>query len=168
MIRTPLKRKKGQVQQIAYFLVFIFIIVFTLLIAKLIMVKFNDALVEDNIHTPESQQALTDMDVAFPTFDNAILLVIVILTIGLIITSFLIPAHPIFIAVNVFGMFFLCFLGMILSNLYKDIIDNSADFAAVYTTFPKLTFVVNKLPWIAVILVFIATIVQYTRYKSEN
>lgn len=168
MLRTPLrkKRKKGQIQQIAFFLVLIFSVIFTLLISKLILNKFDEALKEDGIHTTESEQAIIDMNVAFPTFDNMILVVLILLAIGLIITSFLIPTHPIFLVINIFGIFFLCFMGMLLSNLYKDIIDNSADLAAVYSTFPKLNFVMNQLPWIAAILVFIITIVQYSRYRN--
>jgi hypothetical protein len=167
MIREPLKRKKkGQIIQVAFFMVFVFIIILTLLISKLILNKFNDALNEGNLHTPESQEALNQMGTAFPTFDNAILMVLIILTIGLIITSFLIPSHPIFLVINIFGIFFLCFLGFVLSNLYKEIIDNSEDLAEVYTTFPKLTFVMNKIPWIAAILVFIVTIVGFARYQG--
>lgn len=169
MIRKPLiRKKKAQIQQVAFFLILVFSIVLTLLVSKIILDKFNTTLEDDGLHTTESRQSLMDMNVAFPTFDNMILVVLVLLSIGLIITSFLIPTHPIFLVVNVFGIFFLCFLGMLLSNLYKDIIDNSEDFAAVYTSFPKLTFVMNKLPWIACILVFLVTIVQYSRYRSEN
>lgn len=168
MLKLPFKKqgKKGQIQQIAFFLVLIFSVIFTLLISKIILDNFNNALEEDDIHTAESRQAMVDMNVAFPTFDNMILVVVILLAIGLIITSFLIPTHPIFMVVNIFGIFFLAFLGMVLSNLYADIIANSADFAAVYTSFPKLTFVMNQLPWIACILVFLLTIIQYSRYRN--
>ena len=130
--------------------------------------QFNDALEEDDLHTTESRQSIVDMNVAFPTFDNMILVVIILLAIGLIITSFFIPTHPIFMVVNVFGIFFLAFLGMLLSNLYADIIAESTDLAAVYSTFPKLNFVMNQLPWIACILVFIVTIVQYSKFRREG
>ena len=169
MIRKPLRRKKkAQVQQIAFFLVLIFVIIFTLLLSKYILSAFNDALETDNLHTTESRQALVDMDVAFPTFDNMILFVIVVLAIGLIITSFLIPTHPIFLVVNVFGIFFLAFLGMLLSNLYADIIAESEELASVYSTFPKLNFIMNQLPWIACILVFLSTIIQYSKFRREG
>jgi len=169
MIRQPLRRKKkAQIEQVAFFLVLIFVIIFTLLISKYILVAFDDALEEDGLHTTESRQSLVDMSVAFPTFDNMILFVIVVLAIGLIITSFFIPTHPIFLVVNVFGIFFLAFMGMVLSNLYADIISESTELASVYSTFPKLNFVMNQLPWIAVILVFLTTIIQYSKYRSEN
>lgn len=170
MIRKPLKRKKkrkkGQIEQIAFFLVLVFTLVFVLVVSKYILVEFDKALDEDGLHTTESKQSIVDMNVAFPTFDNMILVVIILLAIGLIMTSFLIPSHPIFMVVNVFGIFFLCFIGMVLSNLYADIIAESTELASVYSTFPKMNFIVNQLPWIAAILVFIVTIVQYSRYKS--
>ena len=168
MIRTPLRKKKGQIQQVAFFLILVFSLIFILLVSKYILVAFNDALEEDNLHTAESRQSLVDMSVAFPTFDNMILFVLVVLSIGLIITSFLIPTHPVFLVINVFGIFFLAFIGMLLSNLYADIIAESDELASVYSTFPKINFVMNKLPWIACILVFLVTIVQYSKYRSEG
>lgn len=161
MLRRIRNERKGQIQQVAFFLVIVFSVVMTLLLSKYILVQFNNEL--DEVHTTESRQALEDMDVAFPTFDNMILVVLILLSIGLVITSFFIPSHPIFIVVNILGMFFLGFLGMLLSNLYKEIIDNSSELASVYSTFPKLNFVMNQLPWIACILIFIITIVQYSR-----
>lgn len=166
MIRPPIRRKKAQIQQIAFFLVLVFSIIMTLVLSKYILVQFNTALEDDNLHTTESRQSLADMNVAFPTFDNMILVVLILLSVGLIITSFFIPTHPIFMVVNVFGIFVLCFIGMLLSNLYKDIIDESTELASVYNTFPKLNFVMNQLPWIAAILVFIVTIVQYSKSRE--
>lgn len=168
MIRQPLRRtkKRGQIQDIAFFLVLIFAVVFTLLLSKYILTEFNDALEEDGLHTTESRQALVDMNVAFPTFDNMILFVIVLLAIGLIVSSFFIPTHPVFLVINVFGIFFLAFIGMLLSNMYADMIDESPELASVYSTFPKLNFVMNQLPWIACILVFLVTIIQYSKFRS--
>ena len=170
MIRTPLRRikKKGQISNIAYFLILVFSVIFTLVVSKYILTEFNTALEDDDLHTTESRQALVDMDVAFPTFDNMILVVIILLSVGLIITSFLIPTHPIFMVINVFGIFFLAFLGMLLSNMYADIIDESVELASVYSTFPKLNFVMNQLPWIACILVFLVTIIQYSKFRRDG
>lgn len=170
MIRPRLKRtkKKGQIEQIAFFLILVFSLAFVLLLSKYILTEFNNALEEDDLHTDESRQALVDMNVAFPTFDNMILVILVLLSIGLIVTSFFIPTHPIFMVINVFGIFFLAFLGMLLSNMYKDIIDESIELASVSSTFTKLNFVMNKLPWIACILVFLVTIMQYSKFRSED
>ena len=167
MVRTKLRRKKkGQIQQIAFFLILIFTLIFTLLLSKYILSEFDDALEGDGLHTTESRKALVDMDVAFPTFDNMILFVLILLSIGLIITSFFIPTHPIFLVINVFGIFFLAFLGMLLSNLYADIIVESEELESVYSTFPKLNFIMNQLPWIACFLVFLMTIIQYSKFRS--
>ena len=159
-------KKKGQIRDIAFFLILVFTVVFTLLTAKIIMDKFNDALTEDGMHTTESKAAMEQMQTAFPTFDNMILVVVILLAAGLIITSFFIPTHPVFLVVNIIGIFFLCFIGMLLSNMYSDIIDNADEYSAVYSTFPKMNFIMNKLPWIAAILVSVITVVQYSKFRS--
>ncbi len=158
--------KKAQIQQIVYFMVLIFTIAITILISKVIFNEFDDALERGDMHTTESRKALRDMDTAFPTLDNAILMILILLTVGLIITSFFIPTHPIFMFINVIGIFVLCFLGMILSNLYRDIIINSDQFLLVYGSFTKMNFIMNQLPWIAAIIIFIVTIIQYTKFQS--
>ncbi len=68
--------------------------------------------------------------------------------------------------INVIGIFVLCFLGMVLSNLYYDIITGSDEFLLVYGSFTKLNFIMNQLPWIAAIIIFIVTIIQYSKFKS--
>lgn len=168
MKHTLKKNKTGQIQSIAFFLITIFSVVFTILIAKYVFDQFNQELTDTGMHTTESEQAMTDFSVAFPTFDNAILMVVILLGVVLIVTSFFIPTHPIFIVINAFGIFFLCFLGIILSDMYHDILAESPELASVSTSFTKLNFVVNYLPWIAAILVFIITIVQFSRTYYPN
>jgi len=67
--------KKAQIQQIVYFMVLIFTIAITILISKVIFNEFDDALERGDMHTTESRKALRDMDTAFPTLDNAILMI---------------------------------------------------------------------------------------------
>ena len=38
------------------------------------------------------------------------------------ITSFMIPTHPIFLAINFVGIFILVFMGMIMTNVYGEIV----------------------------------------------
>ena len=48
MLKLPFKRigKRGQIQQIAFFLILIFSVIFTLLISKIVLDNFNAALVK--------------------------------------------------------------------------------------------------------------------------
>ena len=56
MIITPLKKKKkGQIEQIAFFLILIFTITFTLLLSKYILNEFDDALEEARYNQSYSQ-----------------------------------------------------------------------------------------------------------------
>lgn len=170
MIRQPLRlkrAKKGQLIQVVFLIVMVVSIALTLLIAKIILSQFEEALDEGGLQTAESKDALQKWQVVFPTFDNMIVMVLVVLVIGLLITSFLIPSHPIFIAVNIFGMFFLIFLGAVLSNMYKEIIESEPLLISAATNFPKINFVMNKLPWIAVIIIFLSTIIMYSKSRGE-
>lgn len=162
------KEKKAQIQDIIFFAVLLFGLAFALVIGRIVLNKFNSALEEGNLQTTESRQALVDWGIVWPTFDNMILIVLVLLAIGLIITSFMIPTHPIFLVINVFGIFFLVFIGAVLSNMYYDIIVSDADLVSSADNFPKINFVMNYLPYILAVLIFITTIVMYSRSRAEG
>lgn len=172
MLRKPIKRKQGkkaQIRQIVFIIVTLFSLALTLLIGKIILSKFNTALVEGDMHTAESEDVMNKWQIVWPTFDYMIVFILVGLTIGLLVTSWLIPTHPIFIVVNIFGIFFLIWLGALMSDMYGEMIQNQEEFADIISdgSFSRMNFIMNKLPWIACILIFLSTIIMYSKGRQE-
>jgi hypothetical protein len=156
--------KKAQILQIAFILVSIFGIGLMLLIVSNVLTKFWMALEEGGYTTPETNLTRTYFDQVPAALDYGMIFIFVGMVAGLLITSFLIPSHPVFLAVNFIGIFFLVFLAMAISNVYGEIIAGpDAVFSQEATLYPITVFAINYLPWIAVIIVFLSSVIMFAK-----
>lgn len=161
--------KKGQVMEIAFVL---FLIVSVAICAVLSAYVYNAIKVNINdpaIATAESTAAYNSFESAFPLIDNGILFIVFGLTIGLVVTSFLIPTHPAFFVLNVIGFIMLVFIGAVYSNTFASIAMIDPQFENMTNTyFDSTAYIVWKLPYIAAGLVLITSIVMFAKGKSDG
>ena len=94
----------------------------TVVLGKYILDQVYDSLEEEGITTVVGNETRAQMEANFAVFDYALILMAVVMIIGLMITSFLIPTHPIFLVINIIGIFVLIFLGMIMTNVYGEMV----------------------------------------------
>jgi len=168
-MRKRKMKKKSQLLQVVFIAITIVSIAFTLIIGRLILTKFNTALEEGGVQTDESRDALAKFNGVWLIFDGGMVFILVGLTLGLIITSIFIPTHPIFIVVNIIGIFFLVWFGAIMSNMYGDMITSDPEISASANdgTFDRVNFIVNQLPYICAILITISTIFMFAKGKQD-
>jgi len=162
------KKTNKQIQSMLLLLVTIVGFASTLLIGKFIFTEVETALESPDINNTAANLAYDQMGAMWGIFDNAILFVIIGLTIGLILTSFLIPVHPAFLVINILGMIALVFLSAVMGNIYSELIVQEGISAAVTGHFDKTTFVMQKLPWICAIIVLLSTIVMFAKGKDVS
>jgi hypothetical protein len=162
-------KNNKQVMAIAVFIITIISIALTLVIAKHLFFKINDAFVEGDLGTPESNQVFDDMAVSFPIFDGAMAFVLIGLTIGLVITSFFIKTHPIFMVINIVGLIFLVFIAAVLGNFFNEVVTNTEINETISRggELSSTKFIMDKLPWICAIVVFLSTVVMYSKGGGE-
>ena len=159
-----LKAKKGSIYSIIVVMIFIVVVGFVIIMGKFIVGKFYDQMDAQIDETAEMTKAETKMLNNFVAFDYSIVIMTVILTLGLIVTSFMIPSHPIFMAVNFIGIFMLVYLGMLLNNVFGYLVaGGSGLLTTTAEQFPKMIFLIQYLPYIAAILIFVVSIVMYSR-----
>jgi len=163
--RVRVKKRNNQIMDIVTIIVLILVIALSLLFGKYIFSSIDNAFTEGNLHTTESAQAMDDMSVSFSLFDWGILFAMIGLTIGLLITSYFIPSHPVFVVINIVGLVFLVFIGAVLSNLYGDIVnvEGLSEARESYGGMEKTDFIMTKLPFICAFLVLISSIVMYAK-----
>jgi hypothetical protein len=124
---------------------------------------------KDGVATPDynAMNAYDKFDIAFPILDKAILFIIIGLTIGLIVTSFLIPTHPVYVVVNIVGLIVLVFLAAVYSNTYYAIGTSDGINGTIsnitHVTYPTVSFIMEKLPMICAILVFVCSVAMYVK-----
>jgi hypothetical protein len=156
--------KKSQLYQIVFIIVVIVGFGITVLIANKVLNEFWTAIGTSGMNNSYTAQLERDFASVPATLDYSLIFIIVGLTIGLVVSSFMIPSHPIFIIINIFGIFFLVFLSMTLSNLYGELVAGaSSPFMAEAENFPITIFAIQYLPYICIFIVFISTVVMFAK-----
>jgi len=159
--------KKGQVTQVLLFMIMIVILAFTVVFIKFFLGQFWSAWDSSGASTPATLEIEAGTNEAFMSFDYAIVFLAIGLIIGMIFTSFLIPSHPIFFIVNIIGIFILIFFGMILTNIYGEMVagegSDEAGITTVAETYPKINYLIAYLPYISAVILGIMSIVMFAK-----
>jgi len=159
---------KGIVLDVLTLFVSVIAVVITLIIAGTVWVSFQSAFHETTANmSQEYSQEINDSmgytDDAFRTIDVLFFpIAIVGLIIGLIITSFLIPSHPIFVVVNIVGLIFLVFMSLVMQVIYEQIVA-VPDLSTGLSFLTVMPYVMEFLPWIGAVAVLVATIIGYSK-----
>lgn len=159
--------KKGQIVQIAFLLVSIVAIAVTLLVATYVTHMFFTGLKTGQLNTTETNSVETNFDTVPHVFDYSMVGIVIFLAIVLIVTSWAIPTHPIFLVINIFGILFLVLLAMVMSNFFGILIGSSGSvLGTTADEYPITVFLINYLPWICVIITLLSTIIMYAKGSS--
>lgn len=169
-------QKQKQIVDVLVIMVVLLAVGLTLVFGKIISSKITDNLLESDA-VQESKEnttihtALAKLNGIFNIIDNGILFLLFGMTITLLVTSWLIPTHPIFFIFNIVGLILLVFISAILSNTYGSFLDST--FVQDYLLSHGLTYVsehteyiLSKLPWVCTFIVMISTVVMYGRYRE--
>jgi hypothetical protein len=156
---------KGQVADIIFILVTITGIAMTILFSFYIYDKISGPLSESSLATNESIAAYDQMGTAFPIFDTSMAFIIIGMIGALLVNSFFLKTHPIFLVINIVGFLVLVFLGAVFSNMYSEIISNP-ELISIASSMPVTTFIMTKMPWIGAVIIFISSIVMYSKGES--
>ena len=160
-------KHRGQLQHIMLFFIVIFAVGLTVILGKYILDQVYAGLENEGITTVVGNETRAAMEANFAVFDYALVTMAIIMIIGLMITSFLIPTHPIFLVINIVGIFILIFLGMIMTNVYGEIVSGEgADYLGdTADQFSMFNFMMNNIAFIGAIIVFITSIIIYSRSR---
>lgn len=169
--------KKAQVMEIAYLLGMLVMIALSCVIAVVIY----DA-IGVQLHSPEMAQVATNNGadnsslIAYDKFsaswsiiDYMMPFIVIALCIALVVTSFQIPANPIFIVVNIVGFLILVFIGAIYSNTWAAVNIAAPNIQnATMTYFPITNFIMTYLPFLAAALVLVCSVVLYAKGSQQQ
>jgi len=162
-----IKQKKDQIMEIAFVLFILASCAIAAVIAVFVYNEIGAQLNQSTFQTAESAAAYEKVGEGWHILDNAMVFVVIGLTLGLIITSFLIPTHPVFVLINIVGFMILVFIGAVYSNVYFDLVNMSPGMLnASVTYFSNTAAIMKFLPYFAAVLVFLTSVVMYTKGKQ--
>ena len=138
--------KKGNavIDSITYLIV---ILVFAIagVLAYKIVTDANVEIQADPDMSQDAKETTADVVERFPIiFDSAFVFVVVLMWALVIVASFNIDAHPIFLAFTLILMTFVLFIGGIFANFFEEFIEDE-ELTAAADDFPKTKWIMNHL-----------------------
>ena len=161
-------KKKAQIPSVLTFFMILFAVTVTVILGKTVLNEVYGALNNESMMTATANITRNTMNDNFLVFDYAIPLLAVVMIIGLMITSFLIPTHPIFLVINIVGIFVLVFLGMVMTNVYGEIVsgEGATFFGTVADDYPTTNQLMQYLPYWGAIAIALASIIMFARGQT--
>ena len=148
-------------------LVMILLTVFgvAILIGMKVSDDLDDEIQADTSLSTEAKDFSRSVNTQYPSFmDTAFLLALVLFWILLLVSSFMIDAHPVFFIVTIVLLFFVFLIGMVLSNTWQDI-SSDADLTASAAKFPVMTWVYANFLIVIIAIGFSAALALYAKNK---
>jgi hypothetical protein len=145
----------------------IVVLAFVVMLNKFILDAFYTEFSKIDNLPSEVNETRDTIQAQFVSFDYALVFLSVALIIGMIITSFFIPSHPIFFVFNIIGIFILVFVGMIMTNLYGEVfageIGVDSGLADIADDYPYTNYLISYLPYIGAIVMGIISVVMFAK-----
>jgi len=161
-----------QITQVLLLLVTVVSFVFGIIIARHVYIEFSDQIESIDPTNTQISEAYNTMDGYWATLDYGVLFIVIGLTLVLLITSFFIPSHPVFMIINIIGLVVLAIVAAVLANAYGTFIEqpgiNDTMMDGSTEVFGKSTFLMTKLPWVCTIIIFLSTIIMYAKGRQEG
>lgn len=163
-MKSMMKNKKGNVQDVFYAMALIFGIGLSLFIVYFIYTEIQTPL-GDNLksewadaptHLAKGRDALRTYNALYPFFLAGLI-------VWVVISAFFIKSYPFFFWIGVFLLIIAILLGVILANVHKEIVIENEEFKTAALDFETTNWIINKLPWIALVVFFLIALALWAK-----
>lgn len=125
----------------------------------------NSDIQSDPDMSAQAKEASGGLETRYPsTLDGAFVIMFALLWIFLIISSFMIDTHPIFIIISILLLLGAFIVAMILSNSYQELIGDS-DVSEFADSFPMANWIIGNLLVVVIAMGFSVVIVLYGKNR---
>ena len=163
---TLFNKNGNAVQDTLTALIIIVVFAIVAVFGYTLMSQFNDEWQDEEDVTNISKEVTQDFTTSYPIiFDNAFILLVVMLWIGLIVMSFFIDAHPIFFVIPLMLLIFVFAASAFMSNYFEELTDE-AELSDAIGVMPKMNWVMDNLLIVMIIIGFTTTIALYSKTKA--
>jgi hypothetical protein len=160
-----IQNKRGSIVSIAFLVVFLFAFAIFILIAGYVVPQITGALSDSEIgNNSASQGALTYTENLTQRFDGILLVMFIGLTIGVLITSFMIDSNPIFIPIYILLLAILVLFAAVVENIYEAF--NTGVLASTYAQHTITNFLMSHLVYISIAVGCLSMILIFARPRA--
>jgi len=161
--------RKGDATDIIFFGVVIFFLAVSMVVVIFVNVQIRDVIGNTVLNqTVASASILNSFDkINLTVTQRGFVLMFSILIIGLMVSSFLVRIHPIFIFVYLFTLIMTIINAVYLSNLYQAIIEN-AQFNALLANYTMITYIMQHAIKILVAVGALSMIITFSKLAQSQ
>lgn len=161
-----LKSKKGTIDTYMAVIVTLFATSLSYIVAYLILLKFRAGFVGDYCTVGSVCELTANKFLnSLAMYDYIIVIVMVVLFIGVGLTSYRLSADVAFGILSVLLAPFLGFLSLMFNHIYSQIVSNS-QFISVIGLFPRTTLICTNLHWVALVSFIIGFVTLYGKRRQ--
>lgn len=145
-----------------YFAAIVFLLSFGIMnmIGYTIILRLVQTFVDAGLYTGQIAAAGASFLFAMSIFDYIIVMVMVVLIIGIIITSYKLNTAPVFFFVNFFMGIYYGLVSYFFNYIFGQIVSDAV-FAAVVSFFPRTIIILTNLHWIMLIMIVLGSITLF-------
>ena len=157
-----LDSKKGQGGNYLTIMIFLFTFGFLSILGYLFLSNYITEFAATGYYTPEVQTAAEGFLSGLRILDGTLVLVMVILIIGLGVSSYKLAAPPIFFLVSMVTGAFYGFVSFFFNYLFAEMVSDTI-FTATLLYFPLTLLVCTNLHWVMLVCIIVGSITLYAK-----
>ena len=159
--------KRGSVQDVPFIAVMMFVILFMAILGTWLLGVLNDAFTSSGSLSAQGQATFDEMEARHPKiFDNALLFVLIGVSMAAVIGAFAINTHPIFYFVSFIFLLFAGVANLFLKDLFFMLTTNTA-FTAAAQQYTIGTYLMTAFPFIMAVISFMIAIITYSKFSTS-
>ena len=148
---------------------FFVVMALTFVFSTFIYQEIKDPLNNSTFATNQSRAAYNKFSSSWPLFDASAIFILVAMMAGVLVSSFTIPTHPIFVVGNILIMAVEVFVCFVLSNAYYGITNvDPALYLIAHNTYPISSYIVLHLPIFAIVLSTLNCIIMFSHGRRTE
>lgn len=159
--KSLLKNKRGTMEDVIFIAIIAAVFAIFILVMAYITPQISDKLRGTEINNSAAARTALDYSDTFAARLNSVFLIVFVgLIMGMLVSAFLIEAHPIFIPIFIFFLGFAVVAGVVMSNVYESFSD-STEFAATAAQNTYVTAILDNYVLIIIVVGVLSMILTF-------
>lgn len=161
-----LSSKRGQIQNYMTVVLVLFIFGFLSMLGLTIQLEMNDSWASTPFYNTAIEDNINKFTEGIKMFDKIIVLVMVIMIIGVGISSFKLRTSKVALIVSIILIPFMGFVSYFFNHLFREMVSDTA-FTTTLAFFPITLLICTNLHWVALVAAIVGSITLYAKREDE-
>lgn len=164
-----INRKKGDASDIITFLVIVFFLAVSFLVVAFANNEISDVIKTTKLNSTNVSTSASDQidTITTKTIQRSFVFIVAMLIIGMLISSFMVSVHPIFIFIYIFVLAVSIFSAVPLANTYEMLLNNAL-LSSIASQQTMMNWIMEKLVWVMLGVGALTMIVLFGKLRGNT